>query len=303
MPRGRSRCRRCAVSRLTEDKPIAGRHQPAHCGLVREEPLSGGRNTSEVVRAGDTVRRARDPGSAFAARLPGSLESAGYPCAPRFLGVDDRGPGHPDLRPRPHDRPSQPARGRRLRARSLDAPRVARPDRRAPARRRPRVRAARRPRPVQHDLLRRDTRRLRRLDIQPPRRPAGRPRPHGMDLVHPVGRERAPRRAGRAPSRAARCLRSRPAADPDRRDDPAARTGYCCTRDRQSGTRGTRPPSVPGPGKRPGGPARTRNSPAPASRFSWPHSGEGPLGYPGRWPAGHAVSGPRRPLEAGGSAL
>ena len=58
---------------------------------MREEPLSGGRNASEVVRAGGTVRRARDPGSAFAARLLGYLESAGYPHAPRFLGVDDRG--------------------------------------------------------------------------------------------------------------------------------------------------------------------------------------------------------------------
>lgn len=57
---------------------------------MREEPLYGGRTSSEVVRVGDTVRRARDPGSAAAARLLGYLESAGYPCAPRYLGVDDR---------------------------------------------------------------------------------------------------------------------------------------------------------------------------------------------------------------------
>jgi hypothetical protein len=59
-------------------------------GMMREEPLGGGRNASEVVRVGDTVRRARDPGSTTAARLLGYLESAGYPHAPRYLGVDDR---------------------------------------------------------------------------------------------------------------------------------------------------------------------------------------------------------------------
>ncbi len=57
---------------------------------MREEPLSGGRNASEVVRVGDTVHRSRDSGSAFAARLLGYLESAGYPYAPRYLGVDER---------------------------------------------------------------------------------------------------------------------------------------------------------------------------------------------------------------------
>jgi Ser/Thr protein kinase RdoA (MazF antagonist) len=58
---------------------------------VREEPLSGGRNASEVVRIGQTVRRARDSGSASAARLLAYLESAGYSYAPRYLGIDDRG--------------------------------------------------------------------------------------------------------------------------------------------------------------------------------------------------------------------
>jgi hypothetical protein len=87
---------------------------------VREEPLSGGRNTSEVVRAGDTVRRARDPGSAFAARLPGSLESAGYPYAPRFLGVDDRGRDILTYVPgRTTDHPSQRADGAYARGASM----------------------------------------------------------------------------------------------------------------------------------------------------------------------------------------
>jgi len=58
---------------------------------VREVPLGGGRNTSEVVRVGDTVRRSRDRGSAFAAHLLGYLESVGYPHAPRYLGVDEHG--------------------------------------------------------------------------------------------------------------------------------------------------------------------------------------------------------------------
>ncbi len=58
---------------------------------MTEEPLGGGNNALEVVRVGDTVRRARDAGSGFAARVLAYLESAGYPYAPRFLGVDDCG--------------------------------------------------------------------------------------------------------------------------------------------------------------------------------------------------------------------
>jgi len=58
---------------------------------VAEEPLGGGNNAREVVRVGDTVRRARDAGSGFAAGVLTYLESAGYPYAPRFLGVDDHG--------------------------------------------------------------------------------------------------------------------------------------------------------------------------------------------------------------------
>jgi hypothetical protein len=58
---------------------------------VDEELLGGGNNSFEVVRVGDTVRRARDTGSRLAARLLAFLESAGYPYAPRYLGIDDRG--------------------------------------------------------------------------------------------------------------------------------------------------------------------------------------------------------------------
>jgi hypothetical protein len=58
---------------------------------VTEEPLGGGNNAREVVRVGDTVHRARDTGSGFAAQVLAYLESAGYPYAPRYLGVDDDG--------------------------------------------------------------------------------------------------------------------------------------------------------------------------------------------------------------------
>jgi hypothetical protein len=42
---------------------------------VTEEPLGGGNNTREVVRVGDTVHRARDAGSGFAAQVLAYLES------------------------------------------------------------------------------------------------------------------------------------------------------------------------------------------------------------------------------------
>jgi hypothetical protein len=58
---------------------------------VTDEHLTGGRNTSEVVRIGDTVRRTRGPGASFSARVLALLESVGYSYAPRHLGVDDRG--------------------------------------------------------------------------------------------------------------------------------------------------------------------------------------------------------------------
>ena len=79
---------------------------------VDEEPLNGGRNADEIVRVGDTVRRARDPGSPFAAQLLGFLEAAGYPYAPRYLGVDDRGRDILTYIPgRTTDHPSQRAEG------------------------------------------------------------------------------------------------------------------------------------------------------------------------------------------------
>jgi hypothetical protein len=81
-------------------------------GGVTEEPLGGGNNALEVVRVGDTVRRARDPGSAFAAQVLVFLESAGYPHAPSFLGVDDRGRDILSYIPgRTTDHPSQRAAG------------------------------------------------------------------------------------------------------------------------------------------------------------------------------------------------
>ncbi|MEV4111723.1 phosphotransferase [Nonomuraea sp. NPDC049695] len=58
---------------------------------MTEEPLTGGNNALEVVRVGDTVRRARDAGAAFAARVLTHLESVGYRHAPRHLGIDERG--------------------------------------------------------------------------------------------------------------------------------------------------------------------------------------------------------------------
>jgi hypothetical protein len=56
-----------------------------------DEPLTGGNNSREVIRVGDAVRRTRDQGSEFAAKLLVYLESSGYPCAPRYRGVDGQG--------------------------------------------------------------------------------------------------------------------------------------------------------------------------------------------------------------------
>ncbi|MFC4014415.1 phosphotransferase [Nonomuraea purpurea] len=58
---------------------------------MTEEPLEGGHNTPQVVRVGDTVRRPRDAGSAFAAQVLTFLASAGYPYAPLHLGIDEQG--------------------------------------------------------------------------------------------------------------------------------------------------------------------------------------------------------------------
>jgi hypothetical protein len=58
---------------------------------MTEVPLPGGHDNGEVVRVGETVHRRRRPNSAYAARLLGYLESAGYAHAPRHRGVDEQG--------------------------------------------------------------------------------------------------------------------------------------------------------------------------------------------------------------------
>lgn len=58
---------------------------------MTEVPLTGGHITPEVVRVGETVHRTSGPGAGFAVRLLSCLETAGYPGAPRFRGIDQRG--------------------------------------------------------------------------------------------------------------------------------------------------------------------------------------------------------------------
>ncbi|MQA03128.1 MAG: phosphotransferase [Streptosporangiales bacterium] len=57
---------------------------------MEESSLRGGFVT-EVVRVGDTVRRSPGPNAAFVRELLTLFERCGWPGAPRFLGVDDRG--------------------------------------------------------------------------------------------------------------------------------------------------------------------------------------------------------------------
>jgi len=59
--------------------------------MFPEIPLTGGRTTNGVVRAGDTVRRPRGAHSAFVSRLLDRLEAVGFDGAPRALGCDERG--------------------------------------------------------------------------------------------------------------------------------------------------------------------------------------------------------------------
>ena len=54
-----------------------------------EVPLTGGHLTRDVTRIGETVHRTKCPD--FAVRVLSYLESAGYPYAPRHLGVDGQG--------------------------------------------------------------------------------------------------------------------------------------------------------------------------------------------------------------------
>jgi hypothetical protein len=58
--------------------------------MTNEERLAGG-FINEVVRIGDTVRRAGSQVSDFAPRLLRFLEEQDWPGAPRFLGIDEQG--------------------------------------------------------------------------------------------------------------------------------------------------------------------------------------------------------------------
>ncbi|WP_433258441.1 phosphotransferase [Streptosporangium sp. CA-135522] len=73
-----------------------------------EIPLVGGDVTEGIVRVGDTVRRSLGPNAPLVHALLRHLEEAGFPGAPRFLGVDAVGrevltfvPGEVAGRPRP----------------------------------------------------------------------------------------------------------------------------------------------------------------------------------------------------------
>lgn len=57
---------------------------------MREETLPGGL-TSGAVRVGDTVRRARPERHEYVERLLRHFERVGWPGAPRFVGLDERG--------------------------------------------------------------------------------------------------------------------------------------------------------------------------------------------------------------------
>jgi Ser/Thr protein kinase RdoA (MazF antagonist) len=59
--------------------------------MASEVPLTGGRVTEGVTRAGDTVRRPLKPNSLFVRALLVHLHDHGFGGAPRYLGVDDRG--------------------------------------------------------------------------------------------------------------------------------------------------------------------------------------------------------------------
>lgn len=55
-----------------------------------EEKLTGG-NISKVYRSGDTVRRDLKAGSPKIHKLLKHLENKGFNCAPKYLGIDERG--------------------------------------------------------------------------------------------------------------------------------------------------------------------------------------------------------------------
>ncbi|MDT0343156.1 phosphotransferase [Streptomyces litchfieldiae] len=56
-----------------------------------EQPLTGGNANAGVVRAGDTVRRPAGPWTPSVHALLTHLHEAGYPAAPRPLGIDEQG--------------------------------------------------------------------------------------------------------------------------------------------------------------------------------------------------------------------
>ncbi|MGH1550373.1 phosphotransferase family protein [Leifsonia poae] len=56
-----------------------------------EELLGGGNTTEGVVKAGRTVRRPRGRRSAFASEVLRTLNEAGIPWAPTYLGIDGEG--------------------------------------------------------------------------------------------------------------------------------------------------------------------------------------------------------------------
>jgi Phosphotransferase enzyme family len=58
---------------------------------MNRERLHGGRQTADLVRIGDTVRRPRNRNTEFVRAVLRHLESVGFPGAPRVLGVDEAG--------------------------------------------------------------------------------------------------------------------------------------------------------------------------------------------------------------------
>jgi aminoglycoside phosphotransferase (APT) family kinase protein len=57
----------------------------------REQALHGGRQTVDIVRVGDTVRRPQHARSDFAHAVLRHLNAAGFNGAPRLLGIDEHG--------------------------------------------------------------------------------------------------------------------------------------------------------------------------------------------------------------------
>lgn len=58
---------------------------------TKEIPLAGGNTNAQVVRVGDTVRRAMTASSPTIHRFLKHLRDNGFDAAPEFLGVDDKG--------------------------------------------------------------------------------------------------------------------------------------------------------------------------------------------------------------------